>query len=777
MAKIYSVNPLKDFGLKIFQNGYTITPVKPHTKAAYLPGWSTKRNTEEIINKWASNGKAQDSIGLLTKNNPTIDIDVYDADVVDDLIRAISHITKGSLTRVGQAPKMSFIFRTDQPFQKITGTQYRSPDGQLHKIEILGQGQQTVVAGMHPDTKQPFKFIGKNLLQVHSDDLTTLTVDQAEEVLEIFRRLVPKDWTVVHGAEAATREDADDMSKYVPRVEDYDDDHVRDTLELIDPDIGGRDLWRDIGFALWHQYELDLDKGFVIWDEWSAQGALYNEKEMAKLWKSFDYRNCKGSIKTFRSVIAMVKDCEENEESEGTAFDAEGSGLKRIDQYLRRYVFNPIKNRVYDLEGHIPSQIPSGGIAYTAVAIANPRDLDVVGRGNRVPTINIWKGSSDKIMVNGIRHGVGEDPVFDDQGHRWLNSYVPPTFPYTEEEGALTLFHIHMEYLFENKDDLRTMYGWLAHLVQFPEERCKYVPLHIATAHGTGRGWLANFVARMIGVDNYSTAKMDELSGVGSSGQYNSYLQSVACVVQETHASGGDPFKVSDQIRDILVDDILSVNIKFGDKGMQKICTSFLMFSNHYNALHIEPSDRRIWCIRGPEFARPDVYYKALVELNNDSRFLMQAYSFLKRYDLKANGFNPGGTAPDFSGMRQLMIESTASMEDTLMNDLKGMCPFTVFTTKQLASYINLTNEDEVSTKLLATLLGRSPQVLKVPRRINIKGTKYTTWILKNNKDGIGIVKSNRTYLKHLHANEKLLATVEHEGLQEEEEFDPLEMM
>ena len=69
--------------------------------------------------------------------------------------------------RVGKPPKRAIVFRTSQPFNKITALllapneDYATPDRPVRpgqRIEFLGVGQQIVVDGIHPDTREPYRW-------------------------------------------------------------------------------------------------------------------------------------------------------------------------------------------------------------------------------------------------------------------------------------------------------------------------------------------------------------------------------------------------------------------------------------------------------------------------------------------------------------------------------------------------------------------------------------------------------------------------------------------
>jgi hypothetical protein len=71
------------------------------------------------------------------------------------------------LCRVGNAPKFAVPFRTSTPFGKFA-TKIIPPDGKPAQLEFLCDGQQFIVAGIHPDTRQPYRWWPKDR------DLTTV---------------------------------------------------------------------------------------------------------------------------------------------------------------------------------------------------------------------------------------------------------------------------------------------------------------------------------------------------------------------------------------------------------------------------------------------------------------------------------------------------------------------------------------------------------------------------------------------------------------------------
>ena len=94
---------------------------------------------------------------MLCNYNPAGDADITDPEAGD----AVEEATKDWFSdrgeipvRFGNAPKRAFVFRTSHPFPKFAA-HFVDKQGRPQKIEILCEGQQLVVDGIHPDTSNP----------------------------------------------------------------------------------------------------------------------------------------------------------------------------------------------------------------------------------------------------------------------------------------------------------------------------------------------------------------------------------------------------------------------------------------------------------------------------------------------------------------------------------------------------------------------------------------------------------------------------------------------
>ena len=94
------------------------------------------------------------------------------------------------MVRFGRRPKRAILCRTTEPFKKIKvefDSFFTDPDtGEIKHdaIEILGDGQQLACFGEHPDTKQPYEWVGGSPVYVPASDLPLITEADARAIID-----------------------------------------------------------------------------------------------------------------------------------------------------------------------------------------------------------------------------------------------------------------------------------------------------------------------------------------------------------------------------------------------------------------------------------------------------------------------------------------------------------------------------------------------------------------------------------------------------------------
>jgi hypothetical protein len=186
---------------QLLEAGYAPVPV--NGKRVHLDDWTNIRATPAIIDTWAITRADHLNTGILCRDCPCIDIDVAVEEVAEEIEALFELELESSAVRFGRPPKRAIPFKTDKPFRKIA-IQFRAPNGLVHKVEVLGDGQQIVVNGIHPDTHRPYRWHGGEPgSKLRRDDLPLLTAQRAAEFVaaaaDIMRR---QGWEEIAGKKA-----------------------------------------------------------------------------------------------------------------------------------------------------------------------------------------------------------------------------------------------------------------------------------------------------------------------------------------------------------------------------------------------------------------------------------------------------------------------------------------------------------------------------------------------------------------------------------------------
>jgi hypothetical protein len=299
------VHFLKEHGTTILKNGYDLIPVRAESKIPAISSWQKTKATQSLVDMWASNPSFR-SVGVLTAQTPAVDIDCLDADISKRMIEFCEAKLGVAPKRVGLAPKTILVYRTETPFKKIQSPAFVDSDGRKHQVEVLGQFQQFIAFGIHPDTQKPYTWSEKSILDVPQDQLPLITKEQAQEIADYFVSIVPEDWKE-DGAGTQPQTEASEgfLKNYKPPV-DLKPGEIQQTLALLNPDDSYGN-WIKPGMGLHHQFG-GSEEGLRIWNEWSAEGSKHVQGECERKWETFIPDSDTVNPITFATVMKMAKE-------------------------------------------------------------------------------------------------------------------------------------------------------------------------------------------------------------------------------------------------------------------------------------------------------------------------------------------------------------------------------------------------------------------------------------------------------------------------------------
>lgn len=205
-------------GRALLGNGYLIVPIKPGHKRPALSSWQHARIGAADLSSFPGHG-----VGVLTGQGAhpiaAIDIDTTDPELAQRFTDWCQDNLGATCERVGNAPKILLPYRAAEAgwgkaFSESFSTEWvKGPDGrwysegwreierngktvltstgQIHRVEVLGKGQQFVAYHVHPDTGRPYEWTDLlgGMEHVRADALPVLTEKQVAEALRAFNEM------------------------------------------------------------------------------------------------------------------------------------------------------------------------------------------------------------------------------------------------------------------------------------------------------------------------------------------------------------------------------------------------------------------------------------------------------------------------------------------------------------------------------------------------------------------------------------------------------------
>lgn len=302
---------LESYGQKTLDNGYSLCFIRPGEKRPYGNDWEKTVHGEKRIAAAIRKGRGGFGVGIKCRKSPGVDIDCYDADLVEHMKKFVTDLLGETIERVGLAPKTLLVYRAANPFRKVQSTRYEDDEGRSVKLEVLADGQQFVAFHVHPETGQPYRW--KDKKAPHNTplaELRTITEAQAQKIADEFdKQAKARGWNRASKMTAPERADPtsgreldlDDpfiTDKHKVQISDED---LRAKLQMV-PDVNDHDIWFHVGMALFHQYD-GSDEGLMLWHEWSADGVTYDSDALDDRWKTFNIEGKRREPITARFIL------------------------------------------------------------------------------------------------------------------------------------------------------------------------------------------------------------------------------------------------------------------------------------------------------------------------------------------------------------------------------------------------------------------------------------------------------------------------------------------
>ncbi|MFZ5483696.1 MAG: AAA family ATPase [Pseudomonadota bacterium] len=410
-------NAFANYGAALIQAGYRILPTIG--KKPCYDGWQNSNIDQPQFEQLKANGAATANLGVVCGVGEVpihlVDIDSEDPDVVRQLrIYADENLGLG-IERVGKAPKLGLIFR-GSGFRKVTSKSFIDQQGRRHRLEVLGHGQQFVLAGIHPDTGRPYEhgdFLERKLWEISPKELPELTTDGALAIVTEFERLARAkveagEWTPEAGAGRAARAPAvvnpDDVFIPDPPVQDLSPAQIEEVCSHWD--VETYDGITTLGMALHHQFD-GADEGLILWDKLGSKALKYAGFDWyQEKWTSFGQDANRREI-TLRTLIAHANSVRPPAQARATPTASKFNTAERILLTPLTSVKPAAVDWIWPgwlAKGmlHILAGAPGTGKTNCALALAATKSKGgTLPDGSRVAAgrVAIWSGEDDLAHV------------------------------------------------------------------------------------------------------------------------------------------------------------------------------------------------------------------------------------------------------------------------------------------------------------------------------------------------------------------------------------------
>jgi hypothetical protein len=353
------------------------------------------------------------------------------------------------------------------------------------------------------------------------------------------------------------------------------------------------------------------------------------------------------------------------------------------------YAFDPILNGVWDIKSFKqPTFIPLAGwknLHTDKAAVVSVDGSTGIVKTKHVPETTLYMQSKARVAVSGMTY----DPtnpakiVEDSLGNKYVNSYTQPSWgdgDYNPKD--VDTFIQFLTYLIPDDKDREHYIDWLAAKAQSMAFRGTAI-LMIAESQGTGRTTLGNMLGRLFGPENTEKVKFKTLAEGG--GNFNEWLCSPFIITDETFATGDQQnfYKVYENIKELIdtSPETIRINPKYGQQRSQTTYSSFMLFSNHRNAMAVAEGDRRIYVIHNAsQPAKPEYFVKLHEWLNKDNGAWARAvWRWLRQRKVNvADLIKP----PEMNAAKRDMIDAGKNAPEIAIDAVLAHWP-----TKLVASY------------------------------------------------------------------------------------------
>jgi hypothetical protein len=329
-------------------------------------------------------------------------------------------------------------------------------------------------------------------------------------------------------------------------------------------------------------------------------------------------------------------------------------GLERpgdLPEWARDWVYNRSRNEFYNLK-------TGESINRTAFNAMHDRLLDEEDDDAYSAASFVLKSMQ---TVAGTMCWPCSDQIITHCDLEYINTYRPHNVPAveacdTDAKAAVKRVIDHARNIVADEKDAEILLDFLAFVYQNPEKKVRWAVLLFGIP-GNGKSFFVELMKRLLGHN------AREVAGTTVAQRFTGWaVDRLFIAIEEIRVPSKSKYEVLDKLKPLISNSEINVEEKGQDDRVVPNFASYMLLTNHDDALPLDESDRR-YCIietrhkSKAELPKPE-YFDALFAVL-DTHIGEVAHYFATR-QISAS-FNPNGRAPETRGRFRMIQESKSS--------------------------------------------------------------------------------------------------------------------
>lgn len=428
--------------------------------------------------------------------------------------------------------------------------------------------------------------------------------------------------------------------------------------------------------------------------------------------------------------------CSENHTSEFLKEIAIRSGIHapvvdNVADLVADYAFVGADNSAYRIRG-VNKPVPLRMDAFKNMHNKKVAVYDYKGKEKLVAESALWLGSANRLSLQGvICDPSSPERIVTHDGLNYLNTYAAPQWGKgVYDQKDIDTFKKFMRYLIPRPEQLSYFLQWLAAKAQNATFKGAAI-LMVAPTQGTGRTTLTDMIATLFTRENVRKVTFSQLVGATESGAFNDFLEAGVVTCDEIMSRNLSKHKVYESLKDLFDPRPKSmvINTKYGAQRSATVYTSYLLLTNHTDAIGALSGDRRVYVIENtiqpntPEYFTDLNKWLSIQDVNGAPKWAVSVWRWLHTLEPDLEMLH--APAPE-TEIKARMIEETSSILDhtyAVMDQLfEGLVPLAQI--KDLAISLldkNLEPDAPVKAEVIARMFRSQSAPSELRARLNGK--------------------------------------------------------